>query len=50
MKNGIDYASKIFVGDGENDYCAALGLGENDTLFVRKGYSLEAKLLSNTTL
>eukprot|EP00049_Salpingoeca_infusionum_P013486 m.251886 g.251886 ORF g.251886 m.251886 type:complete len:247 (-) comp15463_c0_seq1:3526-4266(-) len=36
----------IYVGDGSNDFCAALSLGENDVVLARTGFSL-AKLLTD---
>jgi len=39
----------IYVGDGTNDYCPALRLGENDVLLARHGFSLHKILESPAT-
>ncbi|XP_022099092.1 pyridoxal phosphate phosphatase PHOSPHO2-like isoform X2 [Acanthaster planci] len=42
-KSQIDpvvYDTVAFVGDGTNDFCPCLSLGENDLIFARKGYRL----------
>lgn len=39
-----NYSKIIFAGDGENDYCPATLLKENDVLFPRKDFPLSNKL------
>jgi pyridoxal phosphate phosphatase PHOSPHO2 len=41
-KNQIDKV--VYVGDGENDYCPALSLNDNDVLFPREKWGLHKKL------
>lgn len=41
------YDRVIFVGDGMNDFCAALKLRSTDVLFARKHFGLEKLLLHN---
>lgn len=36
-----EYNNVCYFGDGTNDFCPARLLKKNDTLFVRKGFSLE---------
>ena len=42
LKNcGKDYPFVCYVGDGRNDFKAAMKLSENDLMCVREGYSLQ---------
>ena len=36
-----NYSFTVYVGDGQNDFCPMLKLGENDLAFVRKGFALQ---------
>eukprot|EP00890_Picochlorum_soloecismus_P001835 jgi/Picsp_1/2652/NSC_00882-R1_ctd small phosphatase-like protein len=38
---GNEPRSRIFIGDGGNDYCPALVLGHGDYVLIRKGFTLE---------
>ncbi|XP_033639473.1 pyridoxal phosphate phosphatase PHOSPHO2-like [Asterias rubens] len=44
QSNGIEYDRVLFVGDGGNDFCPCLALGERDFVFPRKGYKLIQKI------
>jgi len=41
MESAGPFEKVYYIGDGGNDVCPALRLGEDDILFVRKNYSLE---------
>lgn len=43
-KNGIQYENIVYVGDGNNDVCPILRLGENDFGCARRGYRLEKEV------
>ena len=38
----------VYVGDGTNDFCAAMALEENDVVLARSGYSLAKLLTANS--
>ncbi|KAG8238311.1 hypothetical protein J437_LFUL017846 [Ladona fulva] len=42
--DGVEFSFVAYIGDGTNDFCPSLKLGENDITFPRVGYSLEKKL------
>lgn len=42
--NGVTYKQIAYVGDGSNDYCAALRLSSSDIVFPRKGFHLLEKI------
>ncbi|CAF0706691.1 unnamed protein product [Brachionus calyciflorus] len=46
-KNWKDDKELIYVGDGIIDYCPGVGLGENDTFFVKQNSALSRYLESN---
>lgn len=41
---GSEQECVIYVGDGENDFCAILRLGPGDHVFARRGFKLARKL------
>lgn len=45
-----NYDHVLYIGDGSNDYCAGLVLGENDYLFAREGFSLHKMLYKKDML
>ena len=47
---GVTYSCVAYVGDGKNDYCPSLRLGENDVAFPRIGYALIKDIEKNRTL
>jgi pyridoxal phosphate phosphatase PHOSPHO2 len=47
---GGPYSRVVYVGDGGNDYCPALGMSPEDILFVREGYKLQKLLQSQEKL
>ncbi|GFW90516.1 hypothetical protein TNCV_2839631 [Trichonephila clavipes] len=40
MVEGMQFSRTLYIGDGQNDVCAALHLGVNDFIFARAGYPL----------
>lgn len=42
------YSKVVYVGDGKNDLCPMLQLGEGDVGIVRKGYGLEKALATGS--
>jgi hypothetical protein len=46
--NFIKYESIMYFGDGENDFCPAFSLSENDVVMARKDFPLEKKLINLT--
>lgn len=43
---GEEFEAVVYIGDGQNDFCPALKLNENDFLFPRSGFNLE-RLINN---
>ena len=44
LKNGLEYSTIVYIGDGSNDLCPSLKLRSNDICFARNGYSLVKKI------
>ncbi|XP_013402729.1 pyridoxal phosphate phosphatase PHOSPHO2 [Lingula anatina] len=42
--NGIQYQKIAYIGDGSNDLCACLKLGQDDLIFPRRGFRLLKKI------
>ena len=41
------YSKVVYIGDGSNDYCAAMHLSSHDNVIARKGYGLEKRVIKN---
>ena len=50
MQRNGGYNRVVYVGDGRGDYCPCVGLGEEDVVICRKGYSLSQQLTSQKGL
>lgn len=46
--SGVAYSQVAYVGDGSNDFCAALGLGVSDVVMARHGMALHKLLLKHS--
>ena len=44
LKNGLEYSTIVYIGDGSNDLCPSLKLRSNDICFARNGYTLLKKI------
>ncbi len=49
-EDGIAFSRISYVGDGQNDVCPSLRLGQNDRVFARSGYPLHKRLALNHDL